>query len=1103
MNLTPEQQAAITTTGKVIVSASAGSGKTFVMINRLVRLVLGGVSVKNVLVLTFTNKAAAQMRDKLRRALIEKIKESEGKTRDRLKAELDALPLADIGTIHGFCARLVRTRFYLTDADPNFRIISADDAEGRALSARAITEVFEEAYEQGSEEFSELLSVYFRKKKDARLKDAVVGLYQNVRTLGAEGDKVESCREILARVGEEDLFDEACKTVKEDFASRARTVLQKTEELRSIFADKKSALTVLENVAFYANRVVATNLFDLAAEAQTAPTIGRMPHMTKAEGDELRALKELSACAKTIKAIYTDLAGIAPKETEYARAENARRLARSLKTLVLRYEEEYSRLKREAGVLDYDDLESYALLVLKDEGAREELRQKYTYLFVDEYQDVNPVQEAILSAVSGENVFLVGDSKQAIYGFRGSSSAHFEEKETTFSKEEDGHALKLSSNFRSASEVLDAVNRVFEPLINGYTDMRSGGAYPEGSGAVRLHYLEEEEEGIEEARGVYSVLGREGREERDPLGEGVASVVMSELGKRWYDVEAVNEETGEKGAYRYIGYGDIAVLARNNVGDMERIVRTLSRYGIPFVTSSKINICETFEVQLVLDWLNYLDNGQQDVPFVSALLSAVGGFTEEELTKIRLRFPSPNTFYGAAEEYSAKMANALSMKLKDFTRKVNALRTAAQALTAAELINRLLAMGLEAQIAAKEGGMSRLARVRRLIGEAGEDGLHAFLARLSAGGNRIEYAENGGDGAVQVLTMHASKGLEFPVVILASQDVLFHGAEKDELCYTKKFLASLRSFDIENKVVYETLMRRAAGIVQKREELKQQKNLLYVAMTRARCRLHVLVKRGERALSPEFANRFSDLYDLSSLACGTEERGEEKFTPATNAAVLPQECDDISQIVGGFVYPYATDYPVKSSATALLNTHPPVTEEDETQKREYAGAGYSTEEGIAYHAFLENVQFGKPVQEELARMARESLLSPEQLAALDATRLERILAMPALACLAGKRIWRERTFLVRLPSSEFYGMHTNASEDETVFQGAIDLLAETDDGYLIVDYKLSGRSNEGIREHYAPQIKLYKKAVARILGVDENKVKAVILNIARCQEIQM
>lgn len=1102
MNYTPEQQAAIAEEGKVIVSASAGSGKTFVMINRLVRLVLSGVSVKNVLVLTFTNKAAAQMRDKLRRALIAKIKESEGKTRDRLKAELEALPLADIGTIHGFCARLVRTRFYLTDADPAFRIISADDAEGRALSARALEEVFEEAYEQDGEEFSELLSVYFRKKKDARLKEVVVGLYRNVRTLGAESERVERYEEILNRLGEEDTFGEACRTVIEDFSARARTVLGKAEPLRNLFAGKKSALTVLENAAFYANRIAsATDLFALAAEAQTPPAVGRMPPMTRAEGEELRALKELSVCAKTVKSLYAELAGISSEETEHARAENARRLSRALKKLALRYGEEYARLKKEAGVLDYDDLESYALLVLRNDDAREELRGKYHYLFVDEYQDVNPVQEAILSAVSGENVFLVGDSKQAIYGFRGSSSAHFEEKEKTFGAEENGHTLRLSSNFRSAPEVLDAVNRVFEPLIEGYAPMRSGGAYPAGSGAVRLHYLDEEEEEEEEARGVYSVLGREGREERDPLGEGVAGLVESELGKRWYDVEAIDEQTGEKGAYREICYGDIAVLARNNVGDMERIVRALSRRGIPFVTSSKINICETFEVQLVLDWLSYLDNAVQDVPFVSALLSAVGGFTESELTKIRLRFPSPNTFCGAAEEYSAKMADPLSMKLKAFFRKADSLRAAAQAITAAELMSRLLAMGLEAQIAAKEGGMSRLARVRRLIAEADEDGLHEFLARLRAGGNRIEYAENGGDGAVQVLTMHASKGLEYPVVILASQDALFHGAEKDELSYTKRFLAALRSYDLEKKIVYETLVRRAAGIVQKREELKQQKNLLYVAMTRARCRLHILIKRGERALSPEFANRFSDLYDLSAYACGYEEPVRRE-TPASVPASLAGEGDDVSGVVGAFVYPYATDYPVKSSATALLRAYPP-SENGEDKEREYAGAGYSVEEGIAYHAFLERVQFGRSASEELARMERECLLTKEQIGALDVGKLQKILSMPALSSLAGKRVWREKTFLVRLPASEFYGARGRDGGDETVFQGAIDLLAETDEGYLIVDYKLTGRTGEAIRTHYAPQIALYKKAVSRILGVGESKVRAVILNIARCVEIQM
>lgn len=1100
MKLTPQQQAAISAQGKVIVSASAGSGKTFVMINRLVDLVLGGVSVKNLLVLTFTNKAAAQMRDKLRRALIGKIKESTGAARDQLKAELDALPLADIGTIHAFCARLVRTRFYLTDADPSFRIVSSDDAEGRAISARALDEVFEEAYEGGDEEFARLLSVYFRKKKDARLKEIVVSLYRSVRTLGAESGETDF-NAVLSRVGEEDCFSRAVETVLGEYRERARKTAQRLRELQVYFSGKKSALAVAESAASYAERVSgADDLFRMSEEAQTAPVIGRMPPMTKAEGDELRALKELSACVKTVKAIYGELAGISAEETEHARCETARRSARALKVLALRYAEEYARLKREAGVLDYDDLESYALTVLNNDDARKELREKYAYLFIDEYQDINPVQEAILSAISGENVFLVGDSKQAIYGFRGSSSAHFERKEEAFSTG-DGHALLLSYNFRSAPEILSAVNRVFGRLLNRYTPMRSGGAYPADSGLVRFHYLEEEET-EEEQRGVYSVLEHEGREERDLLAENVAALVEREIGKRWFDVEAVNGETGEKGDFRTVDYGDIAVLARNNVGDMERIVRALSRRGIPFVTSSKINLCDTFEVRLVLDWLTFLDNGLQDVPFVSALLSGVGGFGEEELVKIRLRFPSPVTFCGAAEEYRTKMTDGLSRKLEGFRRKANSLRAAAQALTAAELINRLLSMGLEAQIAAKEGGMSRLARVRRFISEAGEDGLHEFLSKLSAGGNRVDYAENGGDNAVQVLTMHASKGLEFPVVILASQDVPFHGAERDELSYSKQFLAAPRCYDLENKLVYETLVRRAAGILQKREELQQQKNLLYVAMTRARCRLHVLLKQGEHALSPDYALRFSDFYDLDDLApYFTPEEGKGRASASPAVCGEEEGRAELAPEIFGFTYPYATDYPVKSSATALLHARPTIV--PDTEEREYAGVGFSVEEGLAYHAFLERVRFGAPLEEEFARMEREGTLSREQLGLLDRDRLAKILSMPVFSGLAGKRVWRERTFLARLPSALFYGGQQTEDGDETVFQGAIDLLAETERGYLILDYKLSGAGDETLRERYAPQIKLYKHAVARILGVDVNGIRASIVNIARCREIRM
>ena len=225
VTLTVEQEQAITSRGKVIVSASAGSGKTFVMIERLVSLILEGADVRQILAVTYTNKAAAQMRERLRSALIKRIGESDGEERERLKEQLSHLPLADICTVHSFCARLVRTYFYLSDIDPAFRIVSPDDREGAILSARALNEVFEEAYERGDEDLSRLLPLYFRSKKDSTLRGLVLGLYGKMRIMA-------DYRERLAAMGKEDDFNALADYLAENVRSLARFVGARAREQR-------------------------------------------------------------------------------------------------------------------------------------------------------------------------------------------------------------------------------------------------------------------------------------------------------------------------------------------------------------------------------------------------------------------------------------------------------------------------------------------------------------------------------------------------------------------------------------------------------------------------------------------------------------------------------------------------------------------------------------------------------------------------------------------------------------------------------------------------------------------------------------------------------
>ena len=389
--------------------------------------------------------------------------------------------------------------------------------------------------------------------------------------------------------------------------------------------------------------------------------------------------------------------------------------------------------------------------------------------------------------------------------------------------------------------------------------------------------------------------------------------------------------------------------------------------------------------------------------------------------------------------------------------------------------------------------------------------MNGFLSRLKATGYYLGFSESGGENSVKVLTMHASKGLEYPVVILAGTDVRFRGeSEQDEVIFTEKFLAAPKAFDVENKFAYTTLVRRASALLSLAEERKQERNLLYVGMTRAKYRLHIILRERTGALFPALAMRGSDFFDQSACAdLFVQEEQEPRPAPPRRALVYRPNEEMKNEILRVYEKPYAfeasTRLRVKSSATDLLRE-----QKGEFLQKVKAGLGFldedeqfdgdtSKEAGIAYHAFLQHVHYGQDAGEELARMMREGELTPQQAALLKVENLRAILAIPCLAGLGEKRVLREQTFLMRLKACE---IKTDAPDDEIIFQGAIDLLV-TGGGYEVIDYKYSVLSDSALKEKYAVQIDLYKKAVARVAGVREEEVRAKIVNIARCREIDM
>lgn len=1082
MEYTEEQKRAIGAEGRVIVSASAGSGKTKIMIERILRLVLSErASLSEILAVTFTKKAAFQMKERLRTALLEEIKGSSGEKRETLRRELDLLGTAEISTVHSFCGRLIRTYFYLLTEEnlsPDFRILTPQDAAG--LSNRALSSVLEKAFAEKDGRFGRVLDAHYRGKRKKALRAVVTDMYRRVRGY-------ENGEELLSRAGE-DLFGEAAGFLGAEYRRKAEALYGELEKRSSAYRENPTALKVYDALTLAIGTLAKEDTpFGMAKAEFVFP---RMPSRPKEEGEALeawRALKEINeavkAIVKEIKEYYSD------EERERAKYLSAAENAAGLSALALAYGMEYARCKREANALDYDDLEHFALALLKKEEVRDEAKKKYRYVYVDEYQDVNPMQERIVSLLAGENLFLVGDEKQAIYGFRGSKSRYFREK-----REEFGGAYPLTENFRSASGILEAVNRVFSPAVKDYEPMRGGRLYGGREGEIFCHKVEKLKEEKSE-RGLYSVVSARNGKKKNALAEAVVRVVESERDKTFFDIETQS--------VKRTGYGDIAVLVRKDTTDGKRIASALAERGIPVTSSSKVNVCEFFETRLLLDCLKFLDNGEADIPLAAVMLSAIGGFCDEDLMRVRLAFPAAPSFRAAARAYAEQNTDELSHRLNVFFRRAVRLRALAKVRTAAEILGELLSEGLEAEIASKEDGQNRLARARRFVAEAEKCGsVHEFLAYLKETDEEVSFSESGGENAVRVMTMHASKGLEFPVVILASMETPIHDSDPEEVEWSEKFLFSPRCYDYEKKTYSDTVGRRATAAERTVEEEEGERNLLYVAMTRAKWRLHLMVEERRRASIPALFKRYSDYFGDAFAGEETEfsepPQKREAFDYEDGASEEEKE-RVLAAMQIGMNYPFRESVylPQKSSATALLKERA----EENAQKRVISG-GSSAEEGTAYHKFLEHFGFGGDVSNELLRMKREGILSDGECALLNVEQLKKIAEIPCLAELAGKPCERELKFLLSLTPKEtgFYGGDGDAA---VIFQGAIDLLFQDKDGYVIYDYKFSGLPPNAIREKYRPQIELYKDAVAKGRRVDRSTVRAKIVNIRSAEVIDM
>ncbi|MBQ8726123.1 MAG: UvrD-helicase domain-containing protein [Clostridia bacterium] len=1145
---TPNQARAISSTGKnVLVSASAGSGKTFVMIERIIKLITEqNVDVGSILAVTYTNLAASEMKQKLVKAVIKKI--SEGKDVARMRRTLDEIPTADISTMHSFCLNLLKTYFYVADVDPDFTV--AEESKRKELSSLAIDGVFNELYKAQDADFLKTVRIYRKYRGDGELKNMVLQLFSKCVS---EENPEEFLLSAVDGINESTYAfyeDSILQRIKDVALAKTLGINGLIEDVKLLNPQDGVAQSLALSASEIINKLTAINKAKTLSDAQNALLIelSAMTRKKTTEESVLQVKSEISDLKADFSKICKELCALIPadRNADLQNFLDTKPVIKTLANLTLLYARKFDELKDKDGVLDFNDLEIKTLKLLKQHpDVLSAVREKYSYVFADEYQDVNGVQEEILNLISQDNLFMVGDVKQSIYAFRGCNPEIFAKKYDEYEQTKIGDAIPLDKNFRSSDGVLSAVNNVFSDLItkeHGGVDyknnpMQRGGLYEEGYGSSTLHLIEKETADKRPIEGLYDLVKDAlTLDEEDDFYEGalVAKIIQDELTKTFYD-----EKIGKT---RKVELSDVAVLTRSAKGYTDEIVKRLVREGIPVVSESRVNVLDFPEIKLLVDLVKLINYYADDPPLVAVLKSAVGNVSDEELAKIRrfgldeIKSKEKPSFLDCLEVYQKNGTDVLlRQKLLAFDEYFSKIRVLSEFMGAGELIAKVLReTGLDYQIASKPLGKIRLSRVERFIAESTPDGkkltIAEFLDKINSADTFTANSEVSGSDSVKVMSMHGSKGLEFPVVIIPGLHKKFNAVDdRAEVLFSRKNGLAVYHYDEDTRKKTPTLanvfFKQSASLERANEEAR----VFYVAMTRAKSRLHLVSTSEIQDSRAEekfvLAKKFTDFLSLKDMPVITYAQSSLKTPNDFNIkqVVLNEGRQSLTDLIYNnlsFAYPHQKDVtlPVKTSVTAinarqvemakratedfafphfaeelsaeedLLDFSAPLKVKEDRQKQ-----------GVAYHRFLQLCDFNdKNADNQLIGMLNAGLIEKSQAELLNVNDLNGVLALPVWDTLKGYKLYKEQPFMTYFSARELYGDDTDA---KILVQGIIDLLAVKDGKVILIDYKFSDHLADRLKKDYQTQLSLYKKAIEKCLKLRVEKTFILALPSGLCVEI--
>jgi len=1146
--------------GTVLVSAAAGSGKTAVLVERVIRRLMDKnkpCSADRLLIVTFTRAATQQMRERIFEAISEKLRENPDDT--HLKRQLVMLPFANISTIDSFCNEIVRENFHSIELTPDYKLL--EGAQLKLVEADAMSRTLDELYKENSEEFSELLNILANGTDDSDLSNLVLRLYRYSSAfarpdvwLRSLADEYRSDKPLAKSAWGKIIVNQVSETI--DFC------IQITKKMRICLGDddtvkEKYSANVAEIEAELDKLKIETSLggWDEIKNALLCFKLSNMARLPKGysslEADFIKDNKKyISDRIKKLPSLFC-----ASEEENRDDMKYLRPIAEKVISIVERYGEILKEEKQKINSVDFSDISHFALnlLVSYDEDGNpvktdlaKTISEKFDEILVDEFQDINEIQSTLFWAVSKDdtNMFTVGDVKQSIYRFRQAMPEIFLKRRDRMEDYVDGNypaKIILDRNFRSRSGVTENVNFVFRQIMS----QKAGGLdYDRNEELVAAAAFEP----CDYPQTELHIIGNlETKVKRDIEAQHIADTINKMIAEKM--------QVSDKNGTRDVKFSDFCILMRATGGGRAEIYKdVLAQNNIPAYVSNKSGFFAASEINSMINLMRIIDNPIQDIPLLATLLSPFYGFTADELAKMRIderNKPLYHCLLNSVQQGSAKS--------KKFLDSLENLRMLSSTLSCTEFVRELYDItGCKAIASAMKNGSQRNANLNMLLdyaskyeesGKRGLSGFIRFIDRVQKQNGDLETASDISEAAdvVRIMTIHKSKGLEFPVCILADLNgKITNDNQKGVAAFHPDYGICFDRRDGRTRCRYATVGRKALTIAENNSAVSEELRVLYVAMTRAKEKLICvtryddigkklgdisLILDGKNPVSPFLVLdrncmadwivaaflRHPDADNLRLMSgekniavldakerLGIElvksigESAEDVSEEETDAVADDTILEEIKKRID-YEYPYAALAPVmaKSAPSDFENTKFDSRYFASAKPQFLSKSGMNpAQRGSATHKFMEFFDYNAESYDVAAhaqRMVRENHLTEDEASVLEMDKLSRFFESEiAKRIKASPLLMREKKVTVGIKAGKLYAdLPENVSDEIVVIQGYVDCAFEEDGELVIVDYKTDRNvTMQELCERYRTQLKMYEYALTECTG---KKVKGTII----------